>query len=158
MKITENIVSKLRRYIENKKVLEVACGDSDFSLYSSKYAAKVLATDISLERFNQRNINSIPNNIGFKEMNAANLTINDRSYDVTTVYNGLGHLEDMLSPVLKEMRRVTKTGGYLIFISTWSMDKKIHSSIENIVDQYNNLEISENIEKTKYKILIVQKI
>lgn len=118
MRIIETIIQDLKAYLYGKKVLEIACGDSDFSLTTSKYAKKILATDISLERVKRRELKMIPPNIEFKEMNATNLEINDNSFDVSVCYNALGHLKSILRPVLTEMLRVTTKDGYLIFIAT----------------------------------------
>ncbi|HHW47905.1 MAG TPA: hypothetical protein GXX14_04705 [Clostridiaceae bacterium] len=50
MKIIEKIVQDLSTYLSGKRIIEIACGDSNFSLTASKFAKEILATDISLER------------------------------------------------------------------------------------------------------------
>lgn len=50
MRRVEKIAQDLSAYLSGKRVLEVACCDSDFSLAASRFAEEVLATDISLER------------------------------------------------------------------------------------------------------------
>jgi ubiquinone/menaquinone biosynthesis C-methylase UbiE len=157
MRVIETIMHDFITSLDGKKVLEIACGDSDFSLAASKYAKEVLATDISLERVKKKNLEVIPKNIRFKEMNAANLDIDSYSFDVSACYNGLGHLKSILRPVLMEMIRVTIEGGYLIFIATWKMDKEIFAELKNIINEHNNVILYSEIECNKYSALIVKK-
>lgn len=158
MKIRESIVKNLGTYLDGKKILEVACGDSEFSLSASKYAKEVLATDISLERFKRRNLDGVPQNIEFKEMNATTLLVDNDSIDITVCYNALGHLENILQSVLIEMIRVTMQEGYLLFMATWTMDKKIISKLKDMISEYSNLEVCDDIEKSTFRALIVKKI
>ncbi len=67
----------------------------------------------------------IPQNIEFKEMDASDLMLDKDTFDISVCYNGLGHLKSVLDSVLMEMSRVTKENGYLIFIGTWRIDKRI---------------------------------
>ncbi|MGH4124374.1 MAG: class I SAM-dependent methyltransferase [Clostridium sp.] len=157
MRVVETIVKRLGTYLNGKKILEIACGDSEFSLNASRYAEEVLATDITLERLKRRNIDVIPKNVEFREMNATNLDIVNNSFDVSVCYNALGHLENLLNPVLMEMMRVTIQNGYLIFISTWKMDKKIIPELKNIISDYSNLTIYADIENSTYKAIIIKK-
>lgn len=157
MRVIETIMQDFITYLDDKKVLEIACGDSDFSLAASKYAKKVLATDISLERVKKRSLEVIPKNIEFKEMNAANLDIDNDLFDISACYNGLGHLESILRPVFIEMIRVTIEGGYLIFIATWKMDKEIFAELKNIINEHNDVTLYAEIECNKYSALVVKK-
>lgn len=143
--------------MEGKKILEIACGDSEFSVNVLKYAKQVLATDISLERAKRRNLLGIAKNIEFKEMNATNLEVRDSSFDVTVCYNALGHLESILNSVISEMNRVTIKNGYLIFIVTWKIDKKIIYEIKNTISKYKNLTISEDVDNNSYSALVIKK-
>lgn len=157
MRIVETIVQDLKAYLYGKKVLEIACGDSDFSLATSKYAKEILATDISLERVKRRELEIIPNNVQFKEMNATNLEIDVNSFDVSSCYNALGHLKNILRPVLSEMFRVTNQDGYLIFIATWKIDIVTLGELKNIISENNNLTLFAEVENKKYNALIVKK-
>lgn len=157
MRLVETLVQNLNAYLQSKKVLEIACGDSYFSLCASKYAKEVLATDISLERVNRKNLNDIPINITFEEMDATNLDIKNNSFDVSVCYNALGHLDNVLKFVLKEMIRVTIHDGYLMFIATWKMDKRIIPELKNIINEHTNIFIYSEIENSKYTILVLKK-
>lgn len=157
MRITETMVKVLSPYLNGKNVLEVACGDSEFSLNASKYAKEVLATDISLERIKRRKLPEVPENIEFREMNATGLNIDNDSFDVSVCYNALGHLENVLRPVLTEMTRVTKEGGYMMFLATWKMDKKVMEELEKIINEHDELTICKDIVNGSYKALIIKK-
>jgi len=157
IRIVETIVQDLKVYLYGKRILEIACGDSDFSLTASKYAKEILATDISLERIKRRDLITIPNNVQFKEMNATNLKLDENSFDVSCCYNALGHLKSILRLVLTEMFRVTNQDGYLIFIATWKMDIAALEELKNIISQYNSLTLFAEIKNIKYNSLIVKK-
>lgn len=157
MNITDEIVEGLNYIIKNKKILEVACGDSNFSLSASKYAAEILATDISLERFNRRNILEVPINLKFVEMDAKKLKLNDKEFDIAVCYNAVGHLAGIIDSVLSEMERVTTKDGKIIFISTWLMDKKMLEDIKKIYSRKFGIKNIQFIQKSKYNILIIQK-
>lgn len=157
MKIADEIVKSLSDIIKNKKILEIACGDSEFSLSASKYASEIFATDISLERFYRRNIKEIPDNIKVYEMNAAELKLKDEEFDLTFCYNAIGHLVEMKDLVLSEMLRVTKKGGLVVLIATWTMDKKILYELhENWVRKDNGKDLR-YMQNSKYSILIIEK-
>lgn len=157
VKTVENIIKSLDAYVNGKKILEVACGDTDFSLQVSKYAKEVLATDISSERLARKNLDMIPENFEFREMDAASLDIESDSFDVSVCYNALGHLKSILDSILREMTRVTLEGGYLIFIATWKMDKKILQELKELIGEYNNLKVHSDIESSKFNALIIEK-
>ncbi len=157
MRIAEKIVQDLSRYLSGKKVLEVACGDSDLSLAASRFAARVLATDISLERAKRIKPEMIPNNVEFREMDAADMEIDDESFDVSVCYNALGHLRSILGLVFAEMLRVTKQDGYLMFVATWKMDIAALNELKEAISEYGHLISLTEISNSKYKALIVKK-
>nr|WP_276575911.1 class I SAM-dependent methyltransferase [Oceanirhabdus seepicola] len=148
----------LEAYLNDKKVLEIACGDSEFSLSASKYAKQILATDISLERFKRKNLKEIPQNIEFKEMDATDLILDNGTFDISICYNALGHLESVLNSVLMEMSRVTKENGYLLFIVSWKMDKRILLDLKEMINEYAHLKINGYMGKNRYKVLIIKNI
>lgn len=157
MKIIEKIIKDLNIYLKDKKVLEIACGNSDFSLTASNSAVEILATDISLQRFKNRKLNEIPINIQFMEMNANNLLLENNSFDVCVCFNALGHLKDQLPLILKEMFRVSVKYGYLIFISTWKMDTHLLTEVNDIIIKNYSLVSIEHIENKTYNALIIRK-
>ncbi len=59
--------------------------------------------------------------------------------------------------VLSEMLRVTKKNGQLIFIATWTMDKKILEELQIVLSRKIDSENLQYIQKHSYCILIIQK-
>lgn len=80
------------------------------------------------------------------------------SLEGQNISNALGHLENILKPVLLEMKRVTIKNGYLIFIATWKMDKRVLEELKSIVELDSTITIHSNIETKKYRALIIEKI
>ena len=76
---------------------------------------------------------------------------------MSACYNALGHLESILRPVFKEMFRVTKQDGYLMFIATWKMDMAALNKIKNVVSEYSNLALLTEINNSKYSTLVIKK-
>lgn len=129
----ERIVEGLKDWFLEKRVLEIACGDADFSLTVSKYAKSVVGIDISLVRVARRNLREIPDNVRFQEMDATQLDFKDESFDVVVSYNAMGHLASVLKDSISEMIRVLKRGCCLVFIATWRMDKKLILDIQDLM-------------------------
>lgn len=159
MKIADAIVSNLRIFIENKSMLEVACGDSNFSLSASKYADNILATDLNLNKTYKNKFDDIPKNIRFiDDMDASNLLLEDESFDTAVCYNALNHLENVLETAFKELLRVIKKDGYVIFVSTWSIDKSALNELLPLIKKHGEMEIYEICHNTNYSMLILKKI
>ncbi|WDV46437.1 class I SAM-dependent methyltransferase [Clostridiaceae bacterium M8S5] len=157
MKIVQKIVSDLSSYIKDKRTIEIACGDSDFSYSASKYAKEVLATDISLKRL-ENNIKDIPCNFKYAQMDATKLDIENSSYDVSFCYNALGHLQDVLEDVVSQMKRITAINGYLLFIASWKIDKNIIPEVNEIVSKHKDLTVQEYKSNHKYHALVIKKV
>lgn len=157
MKRIDRIVEDLKSYFIERRVLEVACGDADFSLAISKYASSVLGVDISLARVARRSLHEIPNNVQFQEMNATHLDLEGGSFDVVVSYNALGHLVGVLKDCVSEMMRTLKKGGYLIFIATWKMDRMLIPNIRSLIATRRTVQIYKDIENKAYHTLIWKK-
>lgn len=61
------------------------------------------------------------------------MTYDDHCFDVTVCYNALGHLEENLPEILSEMVRVTRDDGYLLFCSTWKLDRIVMDAVMSLV-------------------------
>jgi len=127
MKRIVRVINDLRNYLSDKKVLEVACGDADFARIVSKHAQYVLGIDISLERAARHGFSA--DNIEFQEMDATQMSIESETFDTVVSYNAIGHLGDNLEECFSEMIRVLKNRGHIVFIATWSMDKRLLSKL-----------------------------
>jgi len=100
-----------------KTILDVASGAGNFiailkSLYDdydSIVGIDSLAYAVNSAKKNYRD----DSRISFEQMDAANLTFHDASFDLVVLSNSLHHLSDQVS-VLSEMARVVKPGGYVL--------------------------------------------
>lgn len=117
----QQAVNKIKSDITGKQVIEIACGQADFSIEASRVAASVHCIDLDSFRLNHK-IYECPN-IVFKQMDAAALEYDSGAFDTAVIYNALFHLETVLEKVLSEALRVVKTGGSFWFVSSFSMDK-----------------------------------
>lgn len=119
MSNAEKAVEAIREAIEGKRVLEVACGCAEFTIEAAKLANEVQCIDLETARIPEK----LPENVTFTQMDASKMTFADASFDTVVMYNAVGHLEDVLGPVLAQCRRVVKPGGAIYVLSTWMMDK-----------------------------------
>jgi len=83
---------------------------------------------------------------------AETLPFADESFDLTTALDVVEHLDDDIAG-LKEMFRVTKTGGYsLIFVPAFMWLWGVQDDISNHRIRYTKKQIVERIEKAGYKV------
>ena len=140
MRRVEQVIYHIKESIENKKVLEVACGCAEFSYYASFCACEVKCVDLDGSRikldFEKRN------NLTFQIMDATKLDYHDNSFDTVVLYNAAGHLEEIMDEVLMECRRVVKYTGVIYIISSFKMDKRFLQ--ESLLQKlHENVEIQE---------------
>ena len=84
MKNTDILVKLLRADIENKMVLEVACGAADFSVSASAYSDSVYCIDLDARRLNS----SLKEKLHFQIMDASKMDYADDTFDtiIQTVF------------------------------------------------------------------------
>lgn len=95
------------------KVLDVCTGTGDIAIYFAKLlpCANVTGIDFSPEMLKVALVKAENiSNIKFMEGEALNLPFSDGEFDISFISFGLRNLTD-LEQGLKEMKRVTKTGG-----------------------------------------------
>ncbi len=106
----------LKNLSEDTVVLDIGCGLGTHLLLMSKAAKEVVGIDQSdavLKR-TLRELKSVDNAKVFK-MNARKLEFPDNCFDQTVcMFNTLGNMNDEVD-ILREMKRVTKKGGRIIF-------------------------------------------
>ncbi len=116
MKKTDTLVRRLLPDIQNKTVLEVACGRADFSHSASVYADRVYSIDIVDSRLVNRD------GIRFEIMDACAMRYPDEMFDSVFIYNAFSHIETQWGAIEKECRRVTKRHGKIYVIGSWKID------------------------------------
>ena len=98
--------------ISGKEILEIGCSNGSAASMYTKYCKSYIGLDISDEAI--KNAKSLKiKNAKFICIDAHNIPIEDTSFDCVIVNSLLHHLD--LKKVLKEIHRVTKNDGYLIF-------------------------------------------
>lgn len=116
MKKTDRIVQLLLPDIENKTILEVACGHADFSIAASSYACKVFCIDIVDSRLAKQD------NICFEIMDASMMRYPDETFDSIYMYNAFSHIQTQWKAIESECKRVVKQHGKIYIIGTWKID------------------------------------
>lgn len=123
MRRVETSVRAMAADILDKAVLEVACGCGEFALCAAQNAASVAAIDLDDFRLLPEVRGS--NKVAFQRMDATAMTYADGAFDTAVIYNAIGHLTEVLGPVLRECQRVLRPGGALYVVSSFSMDKAV---------------------------------
>jgi ubiquinone/menaquinone biosynthesis C-methylase UbiE len=131
MRKIEKIVADHADWFRGRKVLDIACGDGDFTKLAAKHAKAVVGIDLSLDKAKPKGGKRLPKKVRLIEMDASALDFPDESFDAVFAYNALGHLAEAIAPCTREMMRVLRTGGDLGFIATWKMDRAILDSMED---------------------------
>jgi ubiquinone/menaquinone biosynthesis C-methylase UbiE len=99
----------VRRFGENRSVLEVGCGTGLLLRRMTTFASETRGVDLSpgmLEKARERGLNVV-------EGSATALPFADASFDVTCSFKVLAHVRE-IQTALQEMARVTRPGGHVI--------------------------------------------
>ena len=100
----------------NKKVLDVGCGLGTHLLLMHKFCNNLFGVDFSeaVLKYTRKRLEGI-SNIQIHNMNARHMNFESNTFDQTSCMDAtIGNFEDEIQ-VLKEMARVTKKGGRVIF-------------------------------------------
>ena len=137
MKRVDRVIQHIADSLNDKDVLEVACGCAEFSYAASNIAKTVTCIDIDDTRI-KLNI-SERTNLKFQMLDATEMNFVDDLFDTAVLYNAVGHLEGIIEKVLSECRRVVKPNGDIYLISSFKMDKwflrdtllrRLHENVE----------------------------
>lgn len=118
MKKTDQAVQILLSEIENRQILEVACGRAEFTYSASDYAQSVSCIDLDNSKLNCAK----RDNIHFEIMDAARMRFPDETFDTVFLYNALSHVHAQWESIQKECRRVLTPHGSIYIIGTWKID------------------------------------
>lgn len=118
MKKTDQIVQILLPEIENRQILEAACGRAEFTYSASDYAQSVSCIDLDDSKLSCAG----RDNIHFEIMDAARMRFPDETFDTVFLYNALSHVYSQWEPIQKECRRVLKPHGSIYIVGTWKID------------------------------------
>lgn len=118
----KGIIEHLHRYaicmdfVENKVVLDIACGEGYGCHLISQKAKKVIGVDISEAAVKHATLKYKSDNITFKLGSVLDIPLDNNSVDVIVSYETLEHLVEQ-EQMLTEFKRVLKNNG-ILFIST----------------------------------------
>lgn len=121
MKNTDILVNLIMEEIENKTVLEVACGAADFSVSASAYSDCVYCIDLDARRLNGKTAA----NIHFQIMDASKMVYADNTFDTVILYNAFSHIQTQWIEIEQECKRVLKADGVIYIVGTWKLDVRI---------------------------------
>ena len=102
--------------INEKDVLDLACGEGYGSFLMSKTARSVTGIDISDEAVRHASRNYKRSNLKFGRGSASALEVPDASFDVVVSFETIEHLAEQ-EEMIKEIRRVLRPDGFLIISS-----------------------------------------
>lgn len=103
------------KFIQNKKVLDIACGTG----YGSKMmvengAREVVGADVSATAISEANkLRFGRSNLSFKQSNATKLLFQDDSFETVVSFETIEHIENY-QKFIQEIKRVLKPGGILV--------------------------------------------
>lgn len=141
------IVEKLRISNSALRILDVGCGTGANIEMLSQYgdAEGVDVSDDALEFCRKKGLK-------VQKGLAEKLPYDDETFDLTTALDVIEHLDDDVAG-LKEMHRVTKTGGYsLFFVPAFMWLWGVQDDISNHRIRYTREQIVERIEKAGYTV------
>ena len=121
MKNTNILVNLLIADIENKAVLEVACGAADFYVSASAYSDNVYCIDLDARRLESR----LAENLHFQIMDASKMDYADDTFDTVILYNAFAHIQSQWVEIERECKRVLKADGVIYIVGTWKLDVRI---------------------------------
>lgn len=121
MKNTDILVKMLIADMENKMILEVACGAADFSDSASAYSDNIHCIDLDAQRLNGK----LREKLHFQIMDASKMDYADNTFDTIVLYNAFFHIQSQWTEIERECKRVLKTEGVIYVIGTWKLDVNI---------------------------------
>ncbi|MBL8184447.1 MAG: class I SAM-dependent methyltransferase [Blastocatellia bacterium] len=143
----KSIVAKFRIPHSELRILDVGCGTgANLEMLSQFGSAEgVDVSDDALEFCRKKGLT-------VQKGLAETLPYEDETFDVTTALDVIEHLDDDIAG-LKEMFRVTKTGGYsLIFVPAFMWLWGVQDDISNHRIRYTKNQIVERLERAGYTV------
>jgi len=143
----KSIVAKFRIPHSELRILDVGCGTgANLEMLSQFGSAEgVDVSDDALEFCRKKGLT-------VQKGLAETLPYEDETFDITTALDVVEHLDDDIAG-LKEMFRVTKTGGYsLIFVPAFMWLWGVQDDISNHRIRYTKKQIVERLERAGYTV------
>ena len=119
------------------RALDLGCGTGYFSEQLQLRGYRVCAADLSVQMLDQAQIRC-GDKVSYLEADAENLPLDDNQFDVAFSSLALQWCEDLSVP-LRELRRVVKPGGLILFSTLADGSLSELSSSWQRVDQYQHV-------------------
>lgn len=114
---------KAQDYIRGKSVMEIGCGEGFGTEVLAEEAEEILAIDYSQKAVNAAR-NRLPSSeVNFRIEKAPPVKAPDGRFDAVVMFQMIEHLQNP-EPLLKEVRRVLKSGGTLL-VSTVNKEESL---------------------------------
>ena len=98
---------------KDQKVLELACGTGQFTIFLAEKSKQWIATDFSKKMIQETRKRINKRNVFFDVQDATKLSYENDSFDVVLIANGL-HIMPHPEEALQEIKRILKPDGILI--------------------------------------------
>ncbi|MFN6962391.1 MAG: class I SAM-dependent methyltransferase [Pyrinomonadaceae bacterium] len=141
------IIQNPKSKIQNPKILDVGCG-TGANLEMLKQFGEAEGVDVSDDALEFCRRKGLKVQKGLAER----LPFDDETFDLTTALDVVEHLDDDVAG-LKEMFRVTRSGGYsLVFVPAFMWLWGVQDDVSNHRIRYTKRQIVERLEKAGYTI------
>src|SRR5688500_1817334 len=143
----KQIIEDPRSKIENPRILDVGCGTGANLEMLSQFGSAdgVDVSDEALDFCRKKGLT-------VQKGSAETLPYPDETFDITTALDVVEHLDDDIAG-LKEMHRVTKTGGYsLIFVPAFMWLWGVQDDISNHRIRYTTKQLIQRVEKAGFAV------
>ncbi len=141
------IIQNLRSKIQNPTILDVGCG-TGANIEMLSHFGNAEGVDVSDDALDFCRRKGLKVQKGLAET----LPYEDEAFDLTTALDVIEHLDDDVAG-LKEMYRVTRSGGYsLFFVPAFMWLWGVQDDISNHRIRYTRKQIVERIEKAGYTV------
>ncbi len=142
-----------QKYIKNKVVLDLGCGEGYGSFYLSKYAKKVIAIDLDQKVIEFAHSKYQRKNLKYLAAEATAIPFPSNHFDVIISLEVIEHVKNYFN-YLAEIKRVLKKEGVLI-ISTPNKDNYRAGTSPYHEKEFSSMELIELISKYGFTVSLL---
>jgi SAM-dependent methyltransferase len=102
-----------KRFVKNKTVLDIACGEGFGAAFFSEEAKEVVGIDLDEPTIAKARVKYARENLAFKAGSVTSIPCQDHYFDVVVSFETLEHVSEH-NKMLEEIKRVLRPGGIFI--------------------------------------------